>query len=118
MLAWIAGVVTMPLEWTRIVWPSGSALATVMVPMVVPPPGRFSMTIVWPVCAATCSNTVRGTRSVALPAPNGTMTRTGLVGQVCAAAGSASNRTGHKTASRCIAFFIDLLSFPKVYSMP
>jgi hypothetical protein len=51
------------------------------VPVVVPPPGRFSMTKVWPTCCCTCSNTARGTRSVALPAPNGTTIRTVLVGQ-------------------------------------
>ena len=40
------------------------------------------MMMVWPIWLRTWSNTVRGTRSVALPGENGTMTRTVLVGQV------------------------------------
>src|SRR2546426_715810 len=90
MFAWIAGVVTRALEWTRIVWPSGSDLATALVPTVVPPPGRLSMRMVWPTWADTCSNTVRGTMSVALPGAYGTITRTVFVGQGCAHAGAAS----------------------------
>src|SRR5258708_32971439 len=84
-MGWIAGAVTSALEWTRIVWPSGSALATAPTPMAPPPPGRFSMMMVWPTFAATCSNTVRGSRSVALPGANGTTTWTRLVGQILAA---------------------------------
>ena len=49
------------------------------------PPGRFSMMMVWPTLAATCSNTVRGSRSVALPGANGTTTWTRLLGQTLAA---------------------------------
>ena len=81
-MLWIAGAVTSALEWTRIVWPSGSALATALTPIAPPPPGRFSMMKVWPTLAETCSNTVRGSRSVALPGENGTMTWTLFVGQV------------------------------------
>ena len=71
---WIAGAVTSALEWTRMVWPSGSALATEPTPIAPPPPARFSMMMGWPTFADTCSNTVRGSRSVALPGENGTMT--------------------------------------------
>src|ERR1700747_729039 len=84
-MGWIAGAVTSALEWTRIVWPSGSALATAPTPMAPPPPGRFSMMMACPTLAATCSNTVRGSRSVALPGANGTTTWTRLVGQILAA---------------------------------
>src|SRR5258708_29794189 len=84
-MGWIAGAVTSALEWTRIVWPSGSALATAPTPMAPPPPGRFSMMMACPTLAATCSNTVRGSRSVALPVANGTTTWTRLVGQILAA---------------------------------
>jgi hypothetical protein len=44
----------------------------------------------WPTFADTCSNTVRGKRSVALPGENGTMTWTRLFGQLCAASGAAA----------------------------
>src|SRR5262245_40027087 len=84
-MGWIAGAVTSALEWTRIVWPSGSAFATAPTPMAPPPRGRFSMMMAWPTLAATCSNTVRGSRSVALPGANGTTTWTRLVGQILAA---------------------------------
>src|SRR5215831_7264140 len=84
-MGWIAGAVTSALEWTRIVWPSGSALATAPTPMAPPPPGRFSMMMACPTLAATCSNMVRGSRSVALPGANGTTTWTRLVGQTLAA---------------------------------
>ena len=50
------------------VWPSGSALAAALVPTVVPPPSLLSTTMLWPTWADTASKTVRGTRSVALPA--------------------------------------------------
>src|SRR5262245_8576896 len=58
------------------------------------------MTIDWPTCADTCSNTVRGTMSVALPAANGTITRIGRVGHDCARATNASNTmTGAATST-------------------
>jgi hypothetical protein len=51
--------------------------------MAPPAPGRFSTMMGWPTFAATCSNTVRGKRSVALPGANGTTTVTRLVGHDC-----------------------------------
>src|SRR5215208_2283400 len=104
----MAGVVTIALEWTRSVWPSGSALATALVPIVVPPPGRLSMRKVWPSWADTCSNTVRGTMSVALPGAYGTITRTGLVGQVSAPARTLMVSTGnaHRATISRPSFFI------------
>src|SRR5712691_8020785 len=109
MFAWIAGVVTRALEWTRIVWPSGSDLATALVPTVVPPPSRLSMRMVWPTWADTCSNTVRGTMSVALPGAYGTITRTVFVGQVCAHAGAASASAEQAIAISRASVLIDVL---------
>src|SRR5437899_856051 len=44
------------------------------------------MTTGWPIWAETCSKTMRGTMSVVVPAPNGTMTWSGLAGQLPAPA--------------------------------
>src|SRR4051812_621732 len=66
------------------VWPSGSALATTPAPMVPPAPGRFSITNDCPNCSERRCATVRAMMSVALPAVNGTMTETRLLGQDCA----------------------------------
>src|SRR5215510_13934211 len=73
-------------ECTRIVYPSGSALATDAAPMVPPAPVRFSTTTAWPSRAASWSETVRAMMSMALPAVTGTITRSGLLGQACACA--------------------------------
>src|SRR5882757_8640477 len=86
-----AGAMVSALEWTRMVYPSGSALATAEAPMVPPPPVRFSTTTVCPICAETRSKTTRGMTSVALPADSGTITLIGCrVGQTCAWAGAAA----------------------------
>src|SRR5262249_5149316 len=89
-MLWIAGAVTSALEWTRIVWPSGSALATALTPIAPPPPGLLPMMMGCPTLAETSSNTVRGKRSVALPGENGTITCPRLVGHACACAGVAA----------------------------
>src|SRR3954452_9685727 len=68
------------------VCPSGSALAAAAIPMVPPAPGRFSTTNGWPSCSERRCVTVRAMMSVALPAVNGTMTCTRLVGHDCASA--------------------------------
>ena len=65
------------------VWPSGSARATAPMPIVPPAPGRFSTTKGWPSCSDSRCATVRAMMSVALPAVNGTITVTRLVGQDC-----------------------------------
>src|SRR5262245_16599200 len=54
--------------------------------MVPPAPGRFSTTNGWPSCSARRCVTVRAMMSVALPAVNGTITCTRLVGHDCASA--------------------------------
>ena len=77
-------------ECTSMVWPSGSAFATMPTPSVPPAPPRFSTITGWPIWVDTCSITARATMSTALPAVNGTITRTGLVGQLCAAAGPSA----------------------------
>src|SRR6476659_1944595 len=50
-----------------------------------------------------CSNTMRGTMSVVVPAPNGTITCRGLVGQFSALAAEAIRATANvaDTSSRC-----------------
>src|SRR5258705_14013851 len=56
-----------------------------MVPLA---PVRFSTTIDWPIWAATCSSTILGTMSTALPAVSGTTARMVLAGHCCAMAGT------------------------------
>ena len=55
-----------------IVWPSGSALATYSVPMMVPAPGRFSTMTVPPSCLAISCASVREMMSVPPPGAKGT----------------------------------------------
>ena len=43
-------------------------------PIELPAPGRFSITIGWPTCCDTWSNTMRAITSLALPAVSGTTT--------------------------------------------
>src|SRR5215470_7333016 len=86
MLGTIQGAMVRAVPPASIVWPSGSARTTALPAIVPPAPPRFSTTMGWPSSAASGSNTVRGTRSVALPAAKGMKARNGLVGQVCAAA--------------------------------
>src|SRR5437868_4678729 len=74
------------------VCPSGSALATAATPSVPPAPARFSTTNGWPSCSDRRCVTVRAMMSVALPAVNGTMTCTRLVGHDCA---NAAPETRH-----------------------
>jgi hypothetical protein len=63
-------------------YPSGSDLATAAAPIVPPAPDFFSTIIDWPSSPDSCSNTVRGTMSEALPAVNGPIARIGFVGHV------------------------------------
>src|SRR5215470_9412863 len=74
------------------VCPSASALATAATPIVPPAPARFSTTNGCPSCSDRRCVTVRAMMSVALPAVNGTMTCTRLVGHDCA---SAASETTH-----------------------
>jgi len=54
------------------VYPSGTALATELVPMVAPAPVRFSTTNGWPSLACSCSAKMRPVVSTAPPAAIGT----------------------------------------------
>ena len=52
---------------SRIVWPSGLALATISVPMMVPPPGLLSTITCWPNRTDRRSATMREEVSVEPP---------------------------------------------------
>ncbi len=67
----MAGAMVIAEEWARIEYPSGSERTTAAVPTVPPAPARFSMTIGWPNSVERRSKNMRGTTSVALPAPKG-----------------------------------------------
>src|SRR5262245_40211959 len=62
-------------------------------------PGLFSITNCWPMMARSCSPTMRMTMSVALPAPNGTITLTGFDGYLSCARASAASPARPMTAS-------------------
>src|SRR5262245_799725 len=96
------------------VCPSGSALATALTPMAPPPPGRFSIMMGCPTFADTCSNTVRGRRSMALPGENGTMIWTRLLGQVCAASGAAAIAANAPASVTIVAIEADLRAFARL----
>jgi hypothetical protein len=68
-------------------------------PIVPPPPGRFSISTGWPSCPDSFSATVRAMMSVALPGVNGTITRSGFAGQAWAhaphCAASSANAMVH-----------------------
>ena len=79
-------------------------MATKLEPIVPPAPGRFSTTMLWPSCGARYSNTARGMMSVVLPAPTGTITRSGFVGQVSAPAfmAASTRATAGKSIRRTV----------------
>lgn len=64
----------------RMVWPSGSALATAAAPIMPVAPGRFSTMMGWPSEAASFSPISRVIASTLPPAASGTTMRIGLVG--------------------------------------
>ena len=65
---------------TRSVWPSAGERTTASAPMIVLPPGRFSMTTDWPRLFARCSPSRRADRSAAPPGGKGTTMRNCLDG--------------------------------------
>src|SRR5262245_22417629 len=71
----------------KMVWPSGSELATAAAAMLVPAPGLFSITTCWPQIRDSRSAVMRATVSVDPPGAYGTTMRTGRAGQSCASAG-------------------------------
>src|SRR5437588_7119972 len=70
------------------VWPSGSERTTTSLAILVPPPGRFSIRTCCPQLFARRSPSIRAITSVGPPGANGTMMRTGRVGQARARARS------------------------------
>src|SRR3954470_6041779 len=65
----------------RMVWPSPFWRITSTVPMVPPPPERFSTTADWPQAVCRCAASNRPITSVVPPAAAGTMMRTVSVGR-------------------------------------
>src|SRR5512139_1953422 len=74
------------LEQTKIVWPSGLALATTSAAIAPLAPGLFSTTAGTPKMRFSPSATLRAAWSVADPAPNGTTIRNGPLGKLLARA--------------------------------
>src|SRR5438876_209649 len=66
---------------TRMVWPSPLLRTTSTVPMVPPPPERFSTTADWPQAVCRCAASSRPITSVVPPAAAGTIRRTVSVGR-------------------------------------
>ena len=86
-------------------------MATKAEPIVAPAPARFSTTMLWPSCGESCSNTTRGMMSVVLPAPTGTIARSGFVGHVSAPASIVANPSPSTGSSiRQIGFMTSSLS--------
>src|SRR5262249_6101059 len=81
------------LEQTKIVWPSGRALAATSAAMAPLAPGLFSTTAGTPNRRFRPSAMVRAPWSVAEPAPNGTMMRNGPLGKLIAG-GARARPTG------------------------
>src|SRR5215471_15386778 len=63
-------------------------------------PARFSTTTGWPSALESLSATGRADTSLAPPGGNGTIQRTGFVGQVCAHTGPASAASASATRRR------------------
>src|SRR5438094_571763 len=80
MLCRRLGLMTCAVTTTPSVWPSGADFATRSVPTTVPAPGRFSTITGWPQTSCILPATRRPMMSVAPPGGNGTIMRTGLVG--------------------------------------
>jgi len=78
-------------------------------PIEPPPPLLFSTTSVCPSATFARSATTRATMSVVPPGANGTISRTGLAGYVCAATHGAKPATGIAATSvaMSVLFFID-----------
>jgi hypothetical protein len=88
MLTPVAGFITIVVFITASsVYPSPSAFATIVAPIPVFAPGRFSITTLWPQISDNFCAVIRMLTSVGPPAGNGTTIRTGRFGKF--AAGSA-----------------------------
>ena len=69
-----------PLDAARMVYPSGSDLATESVPMEPPAPALFSITTDWPKILDISCATTRPAKSVACPGGQGTIIFKGRLG--------------------------------------
>jgi hypothetical protein len=77
---------------SEIVWLSGRAFAAISSPIDPVPPARLSTTTFCPHSALSFCATARVVISPPPPGAIGTMKRTGLAGNDCAAAGSAASK--------------------------
>src|SRR5882672_6581406 len=98
-----------PIEPTRMVWPSGSALATNSAAIAPFAPGLFSTTAGWPRSSWNFEPIALPTMSEEPPATNGMMTRIGLDGKLCACAAQPSIAPAMSTAPRNCHFIRILL---------
>src|SRR5262249_26105158 len=80
----IAGLTEKASVVIRRVCPSGGALATAAVPIVLPPPGRLETITVWPQLSLNRWAIMRAMLSVVPPATNGTINLICLLGKFCA----------------------------------
>ena len=83
MDAIVDGLITWVDDTANRVWPSGSAFATSSAPRTPAAPGLFSTTKELPTCSVSFCARKRVTVSTPPPGANGTMMRTGRVGQPC-----------------------------------
>jgi hypothetical protein len=97
-----------PTEPSRIIVPSGGALATCWCARLPPAPALLSMTIVWPRLSPNFLATMRAAVSAPPPGAKPTTIVIVLCGNSCAAAGhdDAASR-GNRPAARRAASFID-----------
>src|SRR5262245_53265659 len=96
-----------PVPPSSSVWPSGSAVARALTPIVWPAPGRLSTTTVWPSRADSCSATIRATTSGELPAADATISLTGLLGYAAAGSFAAADPAQPSTETRAAARNMD-----------
>src|SRR5687767_11529803 len=61
------------------------------------PPGRLSITTLWPSCSESLTASCRARRSETLPGPSGTMKRSGLAGYGCADTAPKTSNAASRT---------------------
>ena len=98
----IAGLMTWGVATKHRVCPSAGALATKSVPTTVPAPGLYSTSTVWPQAVCRCCCSERARMSIAPPGALGTISVTGLLGKVCALAGSVDKPTAAPKAATAV----------------
>ena len=98
----IAGLTEKASVVTRRVWPSGGALATAAVPIVLPPPGRLETITGCPQLSLSRCAIKRAMLSVVPPATNGTINSICLLGKFCAATGAVARMFAATMAAAAI----------------